>query len=115
MFEASPQQRRTGDGSSVHLEFGVDHDQCDQREVRICERGMAFKSRWCFELGTQLAVALSYPGGNSTAKQVNTEGVVVHCEKVGKDCYEINLLFVDLSDDFRKALKEELSGLDVGF
>lgn len=67
---------------------------------------MKFVSRWCFTLGTQLAV-----GCQHGRRDVRLEGIVVWCERRLRPAdqapaYETTVLFLELPDDLRQSLRE---------
>lgn len=83
------------------LEYGIDETLCDERDFTVCERGMVFTSRWRFELGTQLALALSASAASRCAR---LEGIVVECEEIRERCFRSTLLFLDVPEEMRAQL-----------
>ena len=49
------------------------------------ERGMRLRSRWQFEIGTQISVAIVTPEMRLTPERLIVEGIVVWCERGGRD------------------------------
>src|SRR5687767_13035195 len=102
---------RTSEGTSgtvspsVSLEYGDDHSTCNDKEFEISERGMCFKSRWRFEVGTQLAVSFSYCAGG-LRQQVEAEAVVADCDPAGSECHQIILLFLEMPENLRAAIRD---------
>jgi hypothetical protein len=69
---------------------------------------MRFRSRWRFEIGTQLSVALVCPHPRLGLSRVTAEGIVVWCEPCGHDgkAFESTLLFLELPDELKHSLRE---------
>ena len=91
---------------SIVLEYGADGEKCNDKEIRLCERGMCFKSRWQFELGAELAILLSYQDQGTRMQRVELQGTIAGCEKICQCCYQITLLFVDLPETLRPVILE---------
>jgi len=98
-------------GASIFLDYGVDGEKCNDKEIRICERGMCFKSRWQFDLGAELAIALTYHDENRKLQRANLRGTIAGCEKICCCCYQITLLFVDLPERMQPVIAEIASRL----
>jgi len=94
----------SGIAPSIYLDYGADEHDCSDQGFEICERGMRFSSRWQFSLGTQLAVAFSFQDDDGKNWRVDTEGIVVDCERVACKCHLTTLLFLELPDQLRAAL-----------
>ena len=92
--------------SSVVLDYGADAEVCTEDTVEISERGMRLRSHWCFEIGTQLSVALVPPQARESSKRIVIDAIVVWCEPKGERCYESTLLFLELPEDQKRYLRE---------
>jgi hypothetical protein len=92
--------------SSVVLDYGADAEACTDDAVEISERGMRLKSHWCFDIGTQLSVALVAPRTSVDSRKIVIEAIVVWCEPKGERCYESTLLFLELPEDQKQFLRE---------
>lgn len=74
--------------------------------MEISERGMRLRSRWQFEVGTQISVAIVAPEMRLISERLIVEGLVVWCEPGGPHGYECTLWFIELPDDLRLRLRE---------
>jgi hypothetical protein len=95
--------------SSLYLDYGVDAQNCDGHDpVEISDRGMRIRSRWRFEIGTQLAVSFVSEEGRFGKKRLTAEGIVVWCEPCarGTATFESTLLFLELPDELKQSLRE---------
>jgi len=90
---------------SISLDYGVD-ETSGGAEFTLSERGMRFESRWQFSIGTQLSVACVWQHPRGGAQRMTLEGVVVWCEPGTESGYETTLLFLELPDELRPALRE---------
>jgi hypothetical protein len=109
MFDQSTNAAPQGTHTSIYLEYGADEHDCDEQEFEICERGMHFKTRWQFALGTQLAVSFSYRDADGKMQRESTEGIIVDCERITCSCHRTTLLFLELPDSLRAVIRD--SGL----
>jgi hypothetical protein len=98
-------------GPSIFLDYGADGEKCDDKEMRICERGMSFKSRWQFDLGAELAIALTYHDHRGKLQRANLHGIIAGSEKICACCFQITLLFVDLPAGIQPVIAEIASRL----
>lgn len=92
------------------LDCGLDEQPAD-RHLTLDERGMKFRSRWQFTLGTQLAVGCEYQHPCQGCRVVRLEGIVVWCERRLRPAdqapaYETTVFFLELPDDLRESLRE---------
>ena len=92
--------------ASIFLEYGVDGETCNDREIRVCQKGMVFKSRWQFDLGTELAVALTYHEPRGILHRAKLSGSIVGCERIGAGCFQVTLLFLDLPEALCPVIEE---------
>jgi hypothetical protein len=99
-------QPHPGGGPAIYLDYGADGEECNDREIRICERGMCFRSRWQFEIGTELAIALTYHDGGESPKRADLQGIIAACEKICRCCHEVTMVFIDLPDEMRPVIAE---------
>ena len=104
-------QPSTQSDLSIFLDYGVDGEKCEDKEIRICERGMSFKSRWQFDLGAELAIALTYHDRQQVMQRANLQGIIAGCEKIYACCFQITLLFVDLPEGIQPVIAEIASRL----
>jgi PilZ domain len=91
---------------ALYLDYGADAQFCGSGDLEISERGMRFQSRWHFDIGTQLAVALTHTHPRLGRRRVALEGIVVWCERHAGKGYESTLLFLELPDELRPSLRE---------
>ena len=99
---------------SLHLDYGADAQDCDRTDLAICERGMHFRSRWCFDIGTKIAVAIIQMHPRLGPRRMKLEGLVVSCEPRPGLGYETSLLFFTLPDELRPSLREFSQALTAG-
>ncbi len=93
--------------SSLYLDYGVDAQDCDGHDpVEISERGMRIRSRWRFEIGTQLSVSFVSEHLRLGKKRLTAEGTVVWCEPCARGTFESTLLFLELPDELKQSLRE---------
>jgi len=102
----NPENSSDPHGTSIFLDYGVDGEKCDDKEIRICERGMSFKSRWQFDLGAELAISLTYHDHEGQLQRGQLQGIIAGSEKVCRCCFQITLLFVDLPESMRPVIAE---------
>jgi len=104
---------------AVYLDYGVDSFFGYFGQLALTERGIRFKSRWRFSLGTQLALRLCVEGKDAHEPRVCEEvtGLVVSCDPLFDDpgWYEMVVLFLDLPQTIRRefgrlAARPELMG-----
>lgn len=91
---------------SLHLDYGADAQDCDRTDLEVCERGMHFRSRWWFDFGTRIAVAIVQTDPRLGPRRIKLEGHVVSCEGRAGHGYETTLLFSKLPDELRPSLRE---------
>ena len=104
MADQFPDTALSGIAPSIYLDYGADELDCSDQGFEICERGMRFNSRWQFALGAQLAVAFSFQDNDGKTWRVDTEGIVVDCERIACKCHVTTLLFLELPAPLRAAL-----------
>jgi hypothetical protein len=95
--------------SSLYLDYGVDSQLCEDRDaIEISDRGMRVRSRWRFDIGTELAVSFVSDHCRHEKTRFTAEGIVVWCEECAGDsaCYESTLLFLELPDELKQSLRE---------
>ena len=91
---------------SLYLDYGVDAQDCENGGVEISDRGMRFRSRWHFEVGTQIAVAFVFHHPRLGPQRVTVEGFIVWCASSANKSYESTLLFLELPDELKQSLRE---------
>ena len=106
MIVNPPSQPSDQPSASIFLDYGVDGEKCHDQEIRLCKRGMDFKSRWQFDLGAELAVALTYHDAHGVLQRANLHGTIVGCEKRCTGCFQVTLLFVDLPEPLLPVVEE---------
>jgi hypothetical protein len=104
MFERESDPRRRI--PSLYLDYGVDAQACESGGIEISDRGMRLRSRWRFDIGTQIAVSCVFPHPRLGAQRVTVEGVVVWCERTKENCFESTLLFLELPEELKQTLRE---------
>jgi hypothetical protein len=94
--------------ASIYLDYGVDAQACDPDAIEISERGLILRSRWKFEIGMQLSVALVAEHPRLGHSRIAAEGIVVWCEAVKGEpkMYESTVLFLEPPDDLKQSLRE---------
>jgi len=99
----------SGQGPSLRIAYNSDCACMDGRGFRISERGMCFKSRWSFPIGTELQVELEIENDTTApVRAIQVRGFVVDCELVGESCgcYTVTLLFLDPPAPARCGLRD---------
>ena len=103
----------------VYLDYGADSFLGYFGQLTLTEAGLRFRSRWRFNLGTQLAVRLCIESRAANEPRLCEEvtGVVVSCDPLldEPDWYEMVVLFLDLPLAIRRefgrlAVRPELMG-----
>ena len=108
MFDSDPVHFSDNRVPALYLDYGADAQSCEAGGLEISERGMFFRSRWRFDIGTQLAVACVQQHPELGAQRVVVEGLVVWCETKtsgGFKTFETTLLFLELPDELKQGLK----------
>jgi hypothetical protein len=87
-------------------------------DLFVNQRGMVFRSPWCFQPGTQLALRLCVqrsPACSAECQEVT--GLIVHCEQLYSHSrlFESTILFLDIPEQlqeeiWRLANRPELQG-----
>jgi hypothetical protein len=109
MMEPGDHTLLAGRVSSMYLDYGADEQSGGEDAVEISERGMKLRSRWHFEIGTELSVSVvcEHPSGERV--RVKAEGIVVWCEQVSGEpvkSFESTVLFLDLPEDLKQSLRD---------
>ncbi len=91
---------------SLYLDYGVDAQVCENGGVEITDRGMRFRSRWRFDIGTQIAVACVFQHPRLGPQRVTVEGVVVWCAPAANKSYQSTLVFLEVPDELKQSLLE---------
>ena len=94
--------------TSLSLDYGVDDQECAEDAVEFTESAMHMRTRWCFELGTLIAVSFVCHDPAHQKRRLTIDGMVVGCEPHGDSpkTYQSTLLFLDLPDDLKESLRE---------
>ena len=106
MIPSEPETAPVPLAPSFYLDYGADEERGLCGSVEVSERGMLFRSKWRFTIGTQLAVALEHMHPRLGLSRMTLEGIVVWCEPIGDHRYESTLLFLELPDELRPSLRE---------
>jgi hypothetical protein len=87
----------------IYLDYGVDCLFGYYSDIRLNDQGLVFRSRWRFDLGTQISlrVCAEPKSPESTPVCVDLTGIVVSCDRMYSRsvAYEVTLLFVDEQAD----------------
>jgi hypothetical protein len=77
-------------------------------EITLNDHGIIFRSRWEFDLGTQLAlkVCAEPEYSDSAPACIDLTGIVVHCERMycQSPLFEVTVLFLDRREEPPKSL-----------
>jgi hypothetical protein len=100
--------------TSLSLDDGADAHECFENPVEISERGMQIRSRWQFEIGTQLSVSFVRQGVVQGQRRLVADGIVVWCEpcQASPGLYQSTLLFLEVPDELRDSLQALSDTLD---
>jgi len=83
----------------IYLDYGVDCLFGYYSDIRLNDQGLVFRSRWRFDLGTQISlrVCAKPESPESTPVCVDLTGIVVSCDRMycRSVAYEVTLLFFD--------------------
>ena len=81
----------------IYLDYGVDCLFGYYSDIRLNDQGLVFRSRWRFDLGTQISlrVCAKPETPESTPVCVDLNGIVVSCDRMYSRAvaYEVTLLF----------------------
>jgi hypothetical protein len=87
----------------IYLDYGVDCLLGYYSEIRLSYQGLVFRSRWRFDLGTQISlrVCAGPESPESTPVCVDLTGIVVSCDRMYCQslAFEVTLLFFDEQPD----------------
>lgn len=74
-----------------------------KHEFSLHHKGMCLKSRWSFEIGSELAVAIELP-----RKKVDFKGIVVGCRKSldTPRAFDITVFFHEQTPELQKKIKQ---------
>ena len=95
---------------AIFLDYGVDGASHEDTACEVCERGMRFRSRWCFEIGSMVKVAFAFD--HSSLEKVEVEGAVIECHAAQEGGYQTTLLFLELPKGLRTSLTKVSSRLN---
>jgi hypothetical protein len=77
-------------------------------EITLNDQGIIFRSRWAFDLGTQLGlkVCVEPEFSDSAPVCIDLTGMVVHCERMYSQSplFEVTVLFLDRREKPPKSL-----------
>ena len=83
----------------IYLDYGADCLFGYYSDIRLNDQGLVFRSRWRFDLGTQISLRVC--AGPETPESspvcVDLNGIVVSCDRMycRTLAYEVTLLFFD--------------------
>jgi hypothetical protein len=102
---------------AVYLDYGIDCFFGKHADLRITERGIIFRSRWRFPLGTQLALRIcARPmGPEDCAICQDLTGIVVSCERVSghQSRFEATILLLDVTRPVQQELGRVANRLEL--
>jgi len=90
--------------TSIYLDYGADSQEC--AHLSISERGMVFKSRWQFPVGTQLALLFAYKDPFGRPAKTEVEGIIVDCEESPDGSFNHLLIFPEVTPELESAIRE---------
>jgi hypothetical protein len=105
-----------GPDFAVYLDYGIDCYFGNCGDLIINERGFILRSRWCFPLGTQLAIRVcAHPlQADECAICEDVTGMVVSCERVpDTHGFEVTILFLDISEPTQEELNRVAGRLEL--
>lgn len=113
-WPAMEQTRSSAQGrdvlTSIYLDYGTDSKECLLSELNLSERGMEFKARWQFAVGTQLEIVFSYHDRLGRLIKTPVEGIVVDCEPIPGEGFAHLLIFPESSPAIKASIRELQSG-----
>ncbi|HXM01737.1 MAG TPA: hypothetical protein VN939_03990 [Chthoniobacterales bacterium] len=87
----------------IYLDYGVDCLFGYYSDIRLSDQGLVFRSRWRFDLGTQISlrVCAKPESPENTPVCVDLTGIVASCDRMycRSVAYEVTLLFFDEQSD----------------
>ncbi len=101
--------RPNHDSAAVILDYGVDTAQFHDGDLRLSPRGLELKTRWQFELGSELGINVVL-GVGSKARKLKLQGIVVGCHR-DANCpeetpYLLTLIFLDPPEELAGAVRQ---------
>jgi len=87
---------------SIYLDYGVDGATSEDAACEICERGMRFRSRWCFAGNTLLSVAFAF--GDDKRQRIEAEAFVIEVRREESGAYLTTLAFIEAPPELRANL-----------
>jgi hypothetical protein len=92
----------------IHFEPAADCLFAYFSEITLTNHGIIFRSRWEFEIGTQLGlkVCVEPEFSDSAPICIDLTGIVVHCERMYSQSrlFEVTVLFLDRREKPPKSL-----------
>ena len=83
----------------IYLDYGVDCLFGHYSDIRLSDQGLVFRSRWQFDLGTQISLRVCAEPESPECSPVcvDLNGIVVSCDRMycRSLAYEVTLLFFD--------------------
>ena len=92
--------------TSIHLDYGADSQQCHLSDLKLSERGMEFKARWQFPVGTQLEILFAYHDLFGRLVKTPLEGIVVDCEEIEGGGFAHLLIFPEISPELKASIRD---------
>jgi len=100
--------------TSIYLDYGSDAQKCPYTDLNISERGMVFKSRWQFTVGTQLSLLFAYKDLFGRPAKTEVEAIVVDCEEAPSGGFHHLLIFPEVTPELKIAIREILQARQCG-
>ena len=93
---------------AIYLDYGIDCCFGYPGDLVISENGIVLRSRWCFPLGTQLAIRVCAHAVGPEDYPVceDVTGMVVSCERIDEryPSFEATILFLDVTEPAQEGL-----------
>ncbi len=101
--------RSHDDSAAVYLDYGADSAHFHDGDLRVTSRGLELKTRWQFELGSELGINVVL-GSGPAARKLKLQGIVVGCHPA-PECsddapYLLTLIFLDPPNELADAVGE---------
>ena len=93
------------DLQSICLDYGADETSGSVRFTES-ESGFSLRSRWQFDVGTELALDCAWCDLRLGARRLSISGIVVCCERCAEAGYETTVLLLDLPEAAKASVRE---------
>jgi hypothetical protein len=102
---------------AIYLDYGIDCCRGNHGDLIISDRGLVLRSRWHFQLGTQLAMRICAHAATPDEGPVceDVTGMVVSCKRIEEryPCFEATILFLDVTLPAQQGLGRVADRLEV--